>query len=508
MDPPGTSQAGRCAKLRRTLADPATYKGRPAVSVYETHASCVFVAGARAYKIKKPVALGFLDYSTLARRRRACEEEVRVNQALAPGLYLGVRAIVESAAGLRFADADAPGAVEYAVEMRRFNEQDTLAGAIAAGALEPAQIEATARLIAAFHRSAPVVRGWGPEQVRERWRVNLEDLRRTAHPEAWRLEVPARFASAFLGAHAEQLRRRGDQGFARDGHGDLRCEHVLLRPLARIVDRIEFDPNLRRADVACDLAFLAMDLEARGQRWAAEELFEDYERVGLDCGEPRLRAFYACHWALVRAKVAAIAGAEEEAQRMWSLAERLRWRARHPVLLVLCGPAASGKSVLAHALARAGEMPVFASDVARKRLAGVGVHEQASPEHYGAEFTQATYRQLGRGAARRLRDGESAIVDATCRSRADRALLLAELTGARRLFVRCSVPLELARERAARRACDPHRVSDATPQIVEQQFASFEELDELPADALVRVDGAQPVKAQIAQVELALDRAP
>ena len=507
---PAEAPAGGPPSLREALSDPATYPGHPPVTMHETHASWVFVAGERAYKVKKPVALGFLDYSSLTRRRRACAEEVRVNRALAPDVYLGVRAIVRSGPHLRLAPESAPGALEYAVEMRTFDEADTLAGLIGAQALEPEHVAAAARLLAEFHRRAPVTREWGPERVLERCSVNLAELEQSNPPRTWRVDAAAGFARAFVHAHAEPLRLRSREGFARDGHGDLRCEHVLVRPQLRVVDRIEFDPQLRRIDVACDLAFLAMDLEARGARWAASELFTAYERDGLDCGVPALRSFYATHWALVRAKVALIAGVEDparlhEAEGLWLLAARLRWRARGPLLVVICGPAATGKSSLAAALSSRAEIAVHASDAVRKRLAGVDPHRRARPEHYSADFTHATYVQLALDATRSLRKDGKAIVDATCRTREDRAALLAGLPDVTRLFVRCQAPLELARERAERRLDDERRLSDATPQTVEQHFREFEELEEIAPGEVLRMDTTQAIEAQLAGLELELD---
>jgi aminoglycoside phosphotransferase family enzyme/predicted kinase len=504
--------------LLQALATPAMYRGHPPVAAHETHASWVFVAGKRAYKVKKPLALGFLDYSTLARRHSACREEVRVNRELAPDIYLGVRAIVRSRAGFRLARDGAPGAVEYAVQMRSFRDEDTLAGLIAAGSLTSAHVAAVARLLAEFHGSAPVVADWGPDRVLASWLKNVAELAAIDHPAEWRLDIATAFGEAFVRAHTPELRRRALLGLARDGHGDLRCEHVLARGAMRVVDRIEFDPELRRTDVACDLAFLAMDLEAQGQRSAAQQLFGAYRHAGMSPGGAALRSFYSAHWALVRAKVALIAageyggdtGAEQLrlAQRLWSLGDRLCWRARAPLALVICGPAASGKSVLAAELSRRSEMPVVSSDAVRKRLADLAPFQPARAEHYSARFTRATYEQLARDALLGLRRNDCVIVDATCRSREDRALLLGRLhrVGMTRLVVRCEVPLELTLERAARRLHDPQRVSDATPQIAEQQFRAFEELDELSDDSVLRLDTAQSMDAQIAAVARAVDR--
>jgi uncharacterized protein len=513
----GREQRGDPALLR-ALAEPAMYRGHPPVAVHETHASWVFVAGERAYKVKKPLALGFLDYSTLERRRDACHEEVRVNRELAPGLYLGVRAIVKAGRGFRLARAGAPGAVEYAVEMQSFRERDTFAGLIAAGSLTRAHLAGVARVLADFHRSAEVVADWSPGRVLAAWRKNVGELQARGHPPGWRLDVATGFGEAFVRAHALELVRRAQLGLARDGHGDLRCEHVLGRPSIRVVDRIEFDPRLRRTDVACDLAFLAMDLEAHGQRWAARELVEAYRDAGQSPGGEALRSFYAAHCALVRVKVALIAAAEHDgetsaehlrlAQRLWSLSERLCWRARAPLTVVICGPAASGKSVLAAELSRRSEAPVVCSDAVRKRLAHLAPGEPARAEHYTARFTRATYEQLGCDALLALHRGDTVIVDATCRSREDRAPLFNRLRrrATALLVVRCEVPLELAVQRATQRLRDPRRMSDATPRIAAEQFCAFEELDELPAGSLLRLDATQTLGTQVAELARAVDR--
>jgi aminoglycoside phosphotransferase family enzyme/predicted kinase len=513
---PSRQQCGDPALLQ-ALATPAMYRGAPQVVVHETHASWVFVAGERAYKIKKPLALGFLDYSTLALRHSACREEVRVNRELAPGLYLGVRAIVRTENGFRIVPDGSPDAVEYVVEMRSFSEDDTFAGLIAAGALTRADVTAAARLLASFHRSAAVVTDWDADRVLALWRRNVEELRHVGPPAGWHLDVAAGFGEAFVTAYAPEFRRRAQLGLARDGHGDLRCEHVLAGPTVRVVDRIEFDPSLRRSDIACDLAFLAMDLEASGQRWAARELVSAYRDAGMDPDGETLRSFYAAHWALVRAKVTLIAAAEHDgtarveqlrcAQQLWLLSERLCWRARAPLAVVVCGPAASGKSVLAGELSRRSQIPVVSSDAVRKSLAHIEPSEPARQEHYIASFTRATYEQLTHDALLALQRQDGVIVDATCRSREDRAVLLDGLRGVGMplLIVRCEVPLELALKRAARRLGDPRRVSDATPQIAEEQFHSFEELDEHSEGTALRLDTAQVLDVQIAEIARAVD---
>jgi len=502
-------------------AAPALHLDAERVEIRETHASWVFLAGADAYKVKKPVRLAFLDYSTLARRRAACREELRVNRELAPSVYLDVRALVPAAdGGLRLAGEDAPQAVEYAVHMRRFDEAHTLHGVIQAGALTRAQLRQTGTRLAEFHRHAPPVSGGEPTDVLETWLRNLDELERTRHPGAWRMQTMRGFAQAFVAAHAGELRRRARDGHVRDGHGDLRCEHVLLDragAAVEIVDRIEFDPTLRHLDVACDLAFLMMDLEAHRRRQAARELVSAYRHAGGSPGSEHLRSFYAAYWALVRAKVALIAAAgaggadapreRARAARLWRLAERLCWQARRPLAIVVCGAPASGKSTLAAELSRRGKLPVVSSDVVRKRHAGVAVTERAAPQHYSRAFTRETYELLSRDALAALQRGGGVIVDASCHSRRERASLFRRLerSGAGLLVVQCQATLATTLARAAARTRSAERISDATPAIAAERLRRFQAIDELPAASVLSLDSERPLAEQVDALSAALD---
>ncbi|HWJ49663.1 MAG TPA: AAA family ATPase [Solirubrobacteraceae bacterium] len=508
--------AGVAAGLLDALASPSMYPENPPVTVHETHASWVFLAGERAYKVKKPLDLRFLDYSTLPRRHAACRAEVNVNRELAPDIYLGVLAILSGEASFRFAEDGAPDAMEYAVEMVRFDEADTLAGLIGVGVLTHAILASVARRLADFHRAAPVVEDWGADRVIAAWRKNIAELRAIEPPEGWDLDEVARFGEAFVASHEHELQQRARAGLARVGHGDLRCEHVLCFPTVRVVDRIEFDPELLRIDVARDLAFLAMDLEAQGQAWAARELMESYSKVGLDIGSAELRSFYAAHCAFVRAKVTTIAAEEDEerqslaadAQALWELGERLCWRARGPLAVVVCGPAASGKSTLAAELSRRSGLRVASSDALRKAAAGLSSTERGEPNLYSERSTHATYELLGEEADSIVRRDGGVIVDATCRARADRARLFHHLSGdnLKLLVVRCEAPIEVSLERATRRLRDAGRVSDATPEIAAEQFHTFEPLDEVAHDAVLKLNTERDLHTQVVQVTCAVDR--
>ncbi len=238
----------------------------------------------------------------------------------------------------------------------------------------------------------------------------------------------------------------------------------------------------------------------------------------MDPGSEELRSFYAAHRALVRAKVALIAAAEHQsdaradqlaqAQALWTLGERLCWRARAPVAVVVCGPAASGKSTLAAELSRCSDMPVVSSDACASRRSGSRRPSERAPSSTSERFTQWTYELLGREAQGVLDRGCGVIVDATCRSRRDRLPLLHSLkrAGLTLLVVRCDLPLAVAIERAAARMHDARSVSDATPEIVAEQYRSFQGLEELPAESVLALDTRQSLDDQVAAVAGAADR--
>ncbi len=482
------------------MLEPGFYPNRPdRVELRETHASWVFLAGELAYKVKKPIVLPFLDYGTVERRREMCREEVRLNQRLAPTYYLGVDSIVAERAGLRLLASDRPGAVEYAVRMRRVPEARTLEHLAAQGALTDAAIDAVGRRIAAFHLTAPQA----PPEARtldrllEPFEENVRTLRDIGPPtlaEA-RVRSAREFTSAFLAAGRGQIEARAQAGAVRDCHGDLRAEHVIVDQDVDVYDCIEFNPGLRLIDVGADLAFLFMDLARLGRPDLGARLLAAYRGQGGDPGDDRLVHFYAAYRAWVRAKVACLRARElseddperertaGEARALMDLGHRLAWRARQPVVIVLCGVAASGKSALASQLAQISGLRHLSSDVTRKRLAGLKPTERAGPEHYSDDFTLRTYGELGREARAELERTGGAIVDATFHLAVERRAFAA---GLRRpagnvLFAECRAPLETLIERARARAASGSSVSDADSEIVLRQLGRWEALEEVPA---------------------------
>ena len=493
------------------------------VDICETHISWVFLVGDHAYKVKKPIVLPFVDYGTLARRREMCRDEVRLNRDLAPGIYVGVRALAPSPQGLEVVDEDSPDAVEYLVEMRRYDEGATLAARLASGELTGREITAIARVVAQFHGRARrvAVPGVPTLGIERRMTVDVHEVLSMADrsTDVERLLALERFAHAFVVAHAEMLDARVQGGCVREGHGDLRAEHVLLDgETVRIVDCVEFDRGLREVDVADDLAFLVMDLEAHDGGRFARRLVRAYRDAGGDPGDDRLIAFYAAHRALVRAKIALVRAAQHPsssaahgrqsamARDLLALAERFTWRARLPLAIVVCGLPASGKSHLAHALAEASGLAHLSSDVTRKRLAGVPPGERAPSAAYSAEFSGRTYAELGRRAARQVGARGGSLIDATFRHAGDREAFVTAFAGAAPLlFVECRAPAAVLAERAAHRERDPTRVSDATLSVVRRESTSWEPLDEVAPDAHLILRTDRPVQALVADLQGLLD---
>lgn len=507
-------------RLVEAMRSPGFYPHAPeSCEVVETHISWVFLAGERAYKLRKPVLFPFLDYTTAERRRAFCEEEIRLGRRFAPSIYLGVRSVVERGGELSLGDPDAEGAIAHVSEMQRFDRDSTLDALLERGEVEAADVTRIGRRIAELH-SAGEVAALGTFDARGvAATVGENFVTLLPHAEtlgALGLAAGHRFASAFLHARRSLIEERAASGHVREGHGDLRAAHVIVGPEIEVFDPVEFDPELRYIDVLADVAFLVMDLAGAGREDLAELLVDEYREAAGESGGSELLWFYATYRAWVRAKVACLAGDEmppgaereakqEEARELARLAGRLAWRARRPLMLVVCGGSATGKSHLSAALAERSGLPHLNSDVVRKELAGLAPHDRLPEGGYSPESNRRTYAELGdRAAASRA----GAIVDATFRHREDRSAFL-EAYGTRGpepVFVECRAPAATVADRARARESDPQRASDADPELSVHTLAEFEPLDEaLPPNHIpIRTDQA-PSRA-IDALEAALDQ--
>ncbi len=518
--------AGQVPELVAAMLDPAFYPHRPErVELRETHASWVFLAGPLAYKVKKPVVLPFLDYGTPERRHLMCVEEVRLNRRLAPRYYLGVEAILLRDGSYSLGPEGAPGAVEHTIRMRRVPEERTLARLIERRALHPLELDAVGRRLADFHRDAPVAPPASSQLGSlERPVVEnvdtLEEIGPPALPRG-RLRAMRHFTEAFLTAREDQFVARAREGRIREGHGDLRAEHVIVADGIDVYDCVEFAPALRYIDVAADLAFLVMDLARLGSMRMADRLTASYRAAGGEAGDDALLSFYAAYRAWVRSTVACVlarehggggserAVHEHGAGRQLDLGHRFAWRARLPLVVAICGVAASGKSELAGRIQQLSGLRHLSSDLTRKGLAGLAPTESAAPEHYSEEFSRHTYEELGRLATEEVRRSNGVIVDATFRRRRDRvafASALGELPGPV-FFARCTAPTGVLLRRAQERARQPGAVSDAGPSIVERQLGEFEPLDEVPESLRVSIRTDRAVEDVAVDLEVAVDGA-
>jgi aminoglycoside phosphotransferase family enzyme len=376
--------------LVRALGDPSLYPHRPsAVETRQTHISWVFLADDFVYKLKKPIRFPFVDYSTRELRRRWCLAEVELNRRLAPSTYLGVALVRHGDRGFELgAVGDLSGEAEDSlVAMRRLPEDEMLDRRLARGAAGVADLDRVAVKLAEFHARAPE-RGdpYGlPATIEETVRGNLTECAPFAGDTVSesRLAWLEGYARAFLAQSSERLRRRVRQGRIRDGHGDLRAEHVCLGPRLEIFDCIEFSERLRSIDVASEIAFLAMDLDFLGHPLLADAFAASYAKASGDAEIAELLPFYQCYRAVVRGKVESLRSREAEvepesrrqaravARRYFRIAARFAAGPRAPEVIVVCGLSGTGKSTVARVFGDVTGFPVVSSDVLRKELAGL-----------------------------------------------------------------------------------------------------------------------------------------
>lgn len=410
------------ALIAALLQTPAAFP-HPAkrVRVLETHSSWVLLAGRYAYKIKKPVDFGFLNFSDLGKRRFFCQEELRLNRRLAPRLYLEVMPIGGTAEAPVFGRLPA---FEYAVRMRRFASDKTLDALLAKQMLEPAIIDDLAASVAAFHADlSPADDGFGnPEQILAPAQHNFDQLAKLLDDAdkpgltALREQTQREFA-----IHRELFEQRRQHGMIREGHGDLHLGNiVLLRGKPTPFDGIEFNPQLRWIDVVSDIAFLIMDLLHRNRADLGYRFLDAYLQIAGDYAGVAVMRFYLAYRAMVRAKVAALLASQRlpadfaESRQYLTLARQILNPAP-PALIVTHGLPGCGKTTLSQMLLEKLPAIRLRSDVERKRL-----FAPTSGELYGADATERTYRHLLAQSRLMLQSGFNVIVDAAFLKRRER----------------------------------------------------------------------------------------
>lgn len=490
-------------QLLEALARPDAYPHDVGeIQVHQTHISAVFLAGGFAYKIKKPLDLGFLDFTTLERRRAACEDEVRLNRRLAPRVYHGVVPITRENAALRIGGSGQ--AVEYAVKMERLPADRTFEKLLEAGELETETVERLARKIARFHAAEPS----SPEiDAEARWEViaanarqNFEQMKaavgRTVSAEVY--QELGRLTERNLQALKPLMDRRALSGAARDTHGDLHLDHIYNLPVTGgvdelvIIDCIEFNKRFRYADPVSDIAFLVMDLDFHAREDLARVAGETYFDESGDGEGRRLLPYYASYRAIVRAKVEGMALGEAEvpdAQKSGLLDRArahgllaLRYLAppeARPALILVGGLPGSGKSRLCRNLETTERTMRLDSDVVRKELAGLDPAHSAASDWgqgiYTPEWNDRTYAALLEQAADGLFHGKRVLLEATFREEKQRKAFLKKgrALSVPVLFIECVAGEGEIRARLSRRSGD---VSDADVGVYESAKRKWEGL--------------------------------
>lgn len=505
--------------LLAAMSRPDFYPHRPErVDVVQTHISFIFIAGDEVYKVKKAVDFGFLDFTTLEKRKFFCGEELRLNRRLAPETYLEVVPVSEDACGaLHLGRGDL--IVDYAVRMRKLPLDKMLRTLLAEGKADISVMDRIAAKLAAFHREAEtggrIDEIGGLDTIR---RNHEENFSQTADYigmtiSRGRYDFIRAYALDFLRREETLLKARVADHRIRDCHGDLHIEHICVDNGITIFDCIEFNERFRFGDIAAEVAFLAMDLDYNGYPAWAEAFVAAYIRHSEDPDIRRLLNFYRCYYACVRGKVVGFRvkdraidekGREEAAQtaaRYFDLAFAYAARPERPALILTTGLMGTGKSVLARNLAPLLGAEVIRTDVIRKELLDIRPsdrHEEPFGQGiYSEEMTKVTYARALETARGELARGRTVIIDGSYKDRDERlkALAAAEKAGVDFFLIECVAPEGTVKERLDARQAAGTDPSDGRWEIFLAQKADFAPVTEIPAKKHIVMDTAQAPEA-------------
>jgi aminoglycoside phosphotransferase family enzyme/predicted kinase len=504
-------------RLVERLSDPAFYpEPTRSVEVIQTHISYIFLTDAHAYKVKKPVDFGFLDYTSLAKRLECCEREVALNRRLCPDTYLGVVSVREHEGRLSL---EGPGeTVEVAVKMKRLPDDRMLRRVLGRGEGDDDLFRRIARIVADFHARAVLAPAAAAIKGRDGVKLNCDENFAQTEKYVGTLVPAATFdftrtsTDLFFQRHPALFARRVREGRIVDGHGDLHLDSICAADPIRIFDCIEFNERFRIQDVAEEVAFLAMDLEFHGHAPFAKAFVDAYVEASGDTETPRLLAFYKTYRAYVRAKVSSFAGDDPHipaesrealrttASRYYELAAHYAAACNPQRLIVTCGLTGSGKSTLARKIAELYALQIVRSDVVRKELLGLAPdarrHVPFDRGEYAPSMTERTYAAMLERAAPLLRLGHSVILDGCFIRRSQRrnARKLARRLGVPFLLLECRTSEAVIRERLERRVQKTGVVSDGRWEIYNGQLAEFEPPEEIGGDERVVLDRSKPVE--------------
>ena len=487
----------------------------------DTHISKVFLTGDYAYKIKKPVNLGFLDFSDLEKRQYFCAQEVTLNRRLAPHVYLAVVPITCQDGRYSLGGSGEP--VEYVVKMIQLPENLSMLSLLRQKKLSRDSLDKLARELAKFYGQASGgadINKIGSWQTV--WTNSEENFKQTECFTAdlidgHMFQIIRAVSRAFLIRRKTLFDRRVEAGKIRDCHGDLRTGHIYFSDGIQIIDCIEFNDRFRYADITADIAFLAMDLDFEGYPQVARNLLNFYLEYTNDEEMLILLDFYKCYRAYVRVKVNCLRLTEsnpatyerikllKETEEYLNLAYRYAIGFTRPTICVVCGLPASGKTTIAKALAKRLDVEVISSDVVRKKLFGLSPVEPQILKYgtgiYSKEATALTYGKLLMLAQEKIEKGCSIILEAGywCRHQREEAIRLAGDMDTNIIFVECAASHETLKKRLVERESTV-TVSDARLEHLKNMYARFEPMDEMGDDMHICIHTEAALEESMRQI--------
>lgn len=499
-------------KLVEAMSNPAFYPHRPdSLRLIQTHISYIFVAGQYVYKVKKAVDFGFLDFTSREKRKFYCDEELRLNRRLAPDTYIEVAEISEDNDG-NIVLGPGSNVVDYAVRMKLLPTDRMLKELLAKKTVDLSIMEAIARKVADFHRhaatggkidlmgSAEVIRRNHDEnfaQTKQYIGVTIRD---------YEYGFITSYIDDFMERQKELFAERVKEHKIRECHGDLHLEHICITDDITIFDCIEFNERFRYADIAAEVAFLAMDLDYNGYPEHARTFVNAYIREAGDTGVSRLLNFYKCYYAYVRGKVISFRTndnaihpkdreeARKNAARYFELAYNYAGQPEKPVLILTIGLMGTGKSALAKNLAPRIGAGMIRTDVLRKEILNIPPanrhYEDFGKGIYAEDVSQKTYEKALALALEKLKEGISMIIDASYKRQEERvqAYEAAKNIGVDFIIVECTCREDVIKKRLDARASKRDEVSDGRWEIFHAQKKDFDPITGFPPGTHLIVD--------------------
>lgn len=508
-------------ELLEQMRDPGFYahEVQAPIEVVQTHISFVVLTGPYAYKIKKPVDLGFLDFTSLDKRHHFCNEELRLNSIFARDLYIEVVPIYECDGHyvLHRTSRDSE-VVEYAVRMRQFDASNLLLNIFNAGQFDIEFARRLAAHIANVHEITPVVSSsqffGSAAAMAESLNQTFESIR----PFVGKV-IPNQlfgdlrgFMDKFLMKNKRLFEMRLKEGYIRECHGDLHLRNIcIFEGRIELFDRIEFSEALKNIDAMYDIAFLLMDVRYRGGHRLANQILNVYLEATGDYGGAQLLPFYMCGRAIIRANVALLSSVDKELDSprrdearedgLRYLEHALEYATPAPgQLVVTCGLSGAGKSTIARTLAERIDAIHIRSDAVRKHLAGVDLTEHGEAL-YSEAYTRRTYAKLIELGVLLAISGYTVILDAKFDRRLYRSKLIAKAQSfdIPIRFIHCHAPLDVLKTRLVERVGD---ISDATEELIDSQAASFEPFEGDEAKSCIQLDTQDKNSVDVAMGKL------